>query len=34
MQRLAEENGVDIEVLVNEWLRVNLRLVESVRRAS
>ncbi len=34
IERLAEENGVDVNTLVDEWLRANLRLVESVRRAS
>jgi hypothetical protein len=28
--RLAEERKVDLEELVNEWLRADIRLVESV----
>ena len=32
MGRLAEESGVEVQTLVNEWLRANLRLIESVRR--
>ncbi len=32
MSRLAEENGVPIETLVNEWLRANLKLLESVKQ--
>ena len=34
MAQLAEENGVDVQVLVNEWLRANLKLLESLRQAS
>ena len=33
MEHLAAENGVDVQVLVNEWLRANLKLVESIQRA-
>lgn len=33
MELLASENGVDVQVLVNEWLRANLKLVESIQRA-
>lgn len=32
MGRLAEEHGVEVQTLVNEWLRANLKLIESVRR--
>jgi hypothetical protein len=32
MTRLADERGVELQTLVNEWLRTNLLLVESVRR--
>ncbi len=28
---LAEERGVAVQALVNEWLRANLKLLESVR---
>ncbi|MCB0124314.1 MAG: hypothetical protein KDE58_18790 [Caldilineaceae bacterium] len=31
MSRLAERKGVDMQVLVNEWLRSNIQLVESVQ---
>ncbi|MFP4103338.1 hypothetical protein [Coleofasciculus sp.] len=34
MSKLANENGVDIEMLVNEWLRANIKLIESVRRTN
>ncbi|MBW4484679.1 MAG: hypothetical protein KME14_19260 [Tildeniella torsiva UHER 1998/13D] len=34
ISRLAEESGVEVQALVNEWLRANLKLLESVRRAS
>lgn len=30
MNRLAEEKGIDIQELINEWLRANIKLVESV----
>ncbi|PZO44047.1 MAG: hypothetical protein DCF17_04495 [Shackletoniella antarctica] len=32
MERLAEESGLEVQALVNEWLRANLKLVESFRR--
>lgn len=32
MSRLADEKGVDIQELVNEWLRVNIKLVQSVQQ--
>lgn len=34
MSQLANENGVEVQVLVNEWLRANIKLIESVRRAT
>ena len=33
MGRLAEESGVEVQILVNDWLRANLKLIESLRRA-
>jgi hypothetical protein len=32
MSKLAEEKDVDVERLVNEWLRNNIRLIQSVQR--
>jgi hypothetical protein len=32
MSRLADEQDVDIQHLVNEWLRVNIKLVQSVQQ--
>ena len=32
MSQLADEGDVDIQVLVNEWLRANIKLVQSVQR--
>jgi hypothetical protein len=32
MSKLAEEKDVDVERLVNEWLRSNIRLIQSVQR--
>ena len=32
MSRLAEEKGIEIQKLVNEWLRVNIQLVRSVQQ--
>lgn len=29
MNRLAEAKGVDVQQLVNEWLRTNIKLIES-----
>jgi hypothetical protein len=34
MNQLANENGVEVQILVNEWLRANIKLIESVRRAN
>lgn len=30
MNQLAEEAGVDVQALVNNWLRANIQLVQSV----
>ena len=32
MNRLAEESDVDVQQLVNEWLRVNIKLIQSVHQ--
>ncbi|MEB3233750.1 MAG: hypothetical protein VKJ64_22270 [Leptolyngbyaceae bacterium] len=32
MSRLADESGIELNVLVNEWLRRNLDLIASVKR--
>jgi hypothetical protein len=32
MSQLADEQDVDIQELVNEWLRVNIKLVQSVQQ--
>jgi len=34
MSQLANENGVEVQALGNEWLRANIKLIESVRRAT
>ena len=34
MNRLADDKNVNIQELVNEWLRVNIKLVQSVRQPS
>ena len=34
MSQLADEQDVDIQELVNEWLRVNIQLIRSVQRQS
>ncbi len=31
MSKLAEEQNIDIRELVNEWLRVNITLLQSVQ---
>jgi len=31
MRQLADEKGKDIEKLVNEWLRGNIQLIQSIR---
>ena len=33
MSKLAEEQGIDIQKLVNEWLRVNIKLLQSVQQS-
>ena len=33
MNRLADEKDVNVQTLVNEWLRVNIKLVQSVQPA-
>ena len=34
MSKLAEEQDVDIQELVNEWLRANIKLIQSVQQHS
>ncbi len=34
LTKLADEKGVNIQELVNEWLRVNIQLVQSVQHSS
>ncbi|MDQ3459598.1 MAG: hypothetical protein M3498_09915 [Deinococcota bacterium] len=31
LRKLAEEKGIDLGVLVNDWLRMSIKLVQSVR---
>ncbi len=31
MRQLANEKGKDVEKLVNEWLRGNIQLIQSIR---
>ena len=31
MNKLAEEKDINVQKLVNEWLRVNIRLIQSVQ---
>ena len=33
MSKLAEEQDIDIQKMVNEWLRVNIKLLQSVQRS-
>ncbi len=33
MSRLAEGRDIDIQALVNEWLRTNIKLIQSVDAA-
>ena len=33
MSKLAEEQDIDIQKLVNEWLRVNIKLLQSARQS-
>ncbi|MBM4465747.1 MAG: hypothetical protein FJ014_09390 [Chloroflexi bacterium] len=32
MSRLADEKGLDLQRLVNDWLRVNIQLLQSVQQ--
>jgi len=32
MGQLADEQNVDVQELVNEWLRMNIKLVQSARQ--
>lgn len=32
MSKLAGEQEIDVQKLVNEWLRVNIKLLQSVRQ--
>jgi hypothetical protein len=34
LSKLADEKGIDIQELVNEWLRVDIQLVQSVQQPS
>jgi hypothetical protein len=34
MSKLAEEQDIDIQELVNEWLRANIKLIQSVQQHS
>jgi len=34
INQLANENGVEVQMLVNEWLRANIKLIESFRQAN
>jgi hypothetical protein len=34
MNKLAEEKNIDIQELVNEWLRANIKLIQSVQQHS
>ena len=31
LNKLAEDKGIDIQVLVNEWLINNIQLIQSIR---
>ena len=31
IRKLADENGKDVEELVNEWLRGNMQLIQSIQ---
>ena len=31
LDKLAEEKDVDVQTLVNEWLRANIRLIQSIQ---
>jgi hypothetical protein len=30
MEKLAEEKDVDVQKLINEWLRANIKLIKSI----
>ncbi len=34
MDKLANEKNINVQELVNEWLRVNIKLVQSVQQPS
>ena len=34
LQTLADQSGQDVETLVNEWLRNNIQLIQSVQPAA
>lgn len=34
MNKLAEERGLDVQALVNEWLRASIKLFKSVKEHS
>ena len=34
MNKLADEKDINVQQLVNEWLRVNIKLVRSVQQPS
>ena len=34
MSRLAKDQDIDVQVLINDWLRMNIRLVQSVQQPS
>ena len=31
MSKLAEKKNIDVQALVNEWLRANIRVIESIQ---
>ena len=31
LRKLAEEKNLDVQAFINEWLRVNLKLLETVK---
>ena len=31
MRKLADENGKDVEELINEWLRSSMQLIQSIQ---
>ncbi len=34
MNKLAEKQDIDVQKLVNEWLRANIKLLQSVQRSN